>query len=201
MSFVRICLGAAACGALLLALAVPALAADTAVEEAEVTSVLDHTVENIDGEEVALKDYKGDVLLMVNVASKCGLTPQYEQLQAVYEQYKDQDFKVLGFPANNFLSQEPGTNEEIKFFCTEKYDVTFDMFSKISVKGDDKAPLYAYLTEEETNPEFAGDITWNFEKFLVSRAGEIIARFSPRTKPDDPKVIEAIEAALADEAE
>lgn len=166
-------------------------------EAAEVKGPLDFTVKDIDGNDVALSKYQGDVVMIVNVASKCGLTPQYEALQAVYTKYSGQGFTVLGFPANDFMRQEPGTNEEIKFFCTSKYNVTFPMFSKISVKGDDKAPLYQFLTGEESNGEFAGDINWNFEKFLVGRDGKVIARFSPKTAPDAEEVTAAIEKALA----
>jgi len=156
-------------------------------------SVYDFTMKDIDGKEVKLGAYKGKVLLIVNVASRCGYTPQYEGLQKLYTTYKDKGFVILGFPANNFLGQEPGTNEEIKEFCSLKYGVSFPMFSKISVKGDDKHPLYKYLTE---NPENGGEITWNFNKFLVSKDGKILAHFSQKDKPEDPKVVEAIEAAL-----
>ena len=134
---------------------------------------------------------------MVNVASKCGLTPQYKALQKLHEEYAEQGLSILGFPANNFGKQEPGSDEDIATFCQKNYGVEFDMFSKISVAGEDQAPLYAFLTSEKTNPKFAGKIKWNFEKFLVNRDGEIIARFSPRTKPNAEEVIKAIEAALA----
>lgn len=170
-------------------------------EDEKIKNPLSFKVNNIDGEEVDLSDYQGKVVMIVNVASKCGLTPQYEELQALYDRYKDKGFVVLGFPANNFMGQEPGSDEEIKFFCETKYNVTFDMFSKISVKGDDIAPLYAFLTEEETNEEFAGEIEWNFAKFLLDRKGNVIARFSPRTTPKDSDVVRAIETALLDEVE
>jgi glutathione peroxidase len=173
------------------------LAAPIAVtEEPAVKSPLDFTVKTIDGADKPLTDYKGSVVMIVNVASKCGLTPQYEKLQALHDKYSEKGLKILGFPANNFMGQEPGTNEEIKFFCSSKYNVEFDMFSKISVKGDDIDPLYAFLTGEDTNAGFAGDIGWNFEKFLIGRDGKVAARFNPRTAPDDTKVIEAIESAL-----
>lgn len=165
-------------------------------EPAKESSIYEFSMKNIDGNEIKLETYKGKVLLIVNTASKCGLTPQYEALQALYDKYKDQNFIILGFPANNFMGQEPGTNEEIKEFCTIKYKVTFPMFAKISVKGTDQHPFYNYLTNEKTNPGFAGDITWNFEKFLLGKDGKTLARFSPRTKPDDASVIEAIEKAL-----
>lgn len=159
-------------------------------------SVYEFTMKDIDGKDVKLDAYKGKVALVVNVASKCGNTPQYEGLEALYEKYKDKGFVVLGFPANNFMGQEPGTDKEIKEFCTLTYKVKFPMFSKISVKGADQHPFYTYLTNKQTNPGFDGDITWNFEKFLVGKDGKVLARFSPKTKPDDPKVVEAIENAL-----
>lgn len=168
-----------------------------AAEENKDMGVYAFKVKDINGEVVDLSRYKGKVVMIVNVASRCGLTPQYKALNAVYKQYADKGFVVLGFPANNFMGQEPGTNEEIKFFCQTKYDVAFDMFAKISVKGDDIAPLYAYLTAKETNPGFSGSIKWNFSKFLVNRDGKVVARFSPTTKPDHKKVIAAIETALA----
>lgn len=144
-----------------------------------------------------LKRYKGKVLLVVNTASKCGYTPQYEGLQAVYEKYNAQGFYVLGFPANNFGGQEPGSNTEIKEFCTSKFKVTFPMFAKISVKGEDQDPLYKYLTGKETNPQFAGDISWNFNKFLVDRKGKVVARFSSKDTPQGEAVTAAIEKYLA----
>ena len=164
---------------------------------AKVKSILDFKMKDIDGKEVALKKYKGDVLLFVNTASKCGYTPQYEGLQAIYEKYKAQGFVVLGFPANNFKDQESGTNAEIKEFCQSKYKVTFPMFAKISVKGDDQDPLYQYLTSKETNPQYAGDITWNFNKFLVDKNGKILARFTSKDTPQSEAVTQAIEKALA----
>ena len=139
--------------------------------------------------------------MIVNVASKCGLTPQYEGLEALYEKYKDKGFVVLGFPANNFMGQEPGTEKEIKEFCTLKYNVTFPMFAKISVKGTDQNPFYTFLTNRQSNPGFDGDITWNFEKFLADKQGKIIARFSPKTVPGDPEITKAIEIALSGNSE
>ncbi|HMO80960.1 MAG TPA: glutathione peroxidase [Pyrinomonadaceae bacterium] len=161
-------------------------------------SMYDFMMKDIDGNDVKLEKYKGNVVMLVNTASRCGLTPQYEGLQAIYDKYKDRGFTVLGFPANNFMGQEPGTDAEIKEFCTLNYSVSFPMFSKISVKGADQHPLYSFLTHKETNPGMDGDITWNFEKFLADRNGRMIARFSPRTLPTDPAVIEAIERALSD---
>jgi glutathione peroxidase len=160
-------------------------------------SIYDFTVKDIDGKDVKLEQFKGKAILIVNVASKCGFTSQYEGLQKIYLQYKDQGLVILGFPANNFMGQEPGTNEEIKQFCSLNYNVTFPMFSKISVKGKDIAPLYKFLTEKETNPEFSGKISWNFNKFLIDRAGKIVARFGSRTKPESEEMIQAIEKALA----
>lgn len=161
------------------------------------TSVLDFKMKNIDGQETDLAKYKGDVLLVVNVASKCGLTPQYEALEAAYEKYKGKGFQVLAFPANEFLKQEPGTDSEIKAFCTKEYGVTFPVFSKIVAKGEGIHPLYKYLTTE-TPATFQGPIAWNFTKFLVNRKGEVIARFEPKVTPDSEQVTKAIEAALAE---
>ncbi len=158
-------------------------------------SVHDFKVKNIQGEEVDLSSYKGKVLLIVNVASKCGATPQYDPLQSLHAKYADQGLVVLGFPANNFGGQEPGTEAEIAEFCTTKYSVEFPMFSKVSVKGDDKAPLFVYLTSAE-NPDKQGDIGWNFEKFLVGKDGKLIRRFGTRTKPDDDGLVAAVETAL-----
>lgn len=163
-------------------------------------SMYEFTMKDIDGQDVKLDAYKGKVVMLVNVASKCGLTPQYEGLQALYDKYKDRGLVVLGFPANNFMGQEPGTEKEIKDFCTLKYNVSFPMFSKISVKGSDQHPLYTFLTNPKTNPGFDGDITWNFEKFLSDRSGKVVARFSPKTTPDDPEIAKAVEAALGSAA-
>jgi len=160
------------------------------------SSVHEFTLKSIDGKTTPLANYKGKVVMIVNVASRCGYTPQYTQLEAVYAKYKDQGLVILGFPANNFMGQEPGTDEEIKTFCSTKYNVTFPLFSKISVKGDDKAPLYQFLTDKTANPTTGGEIGWNFTKFLVDRDGKVIQRFDTKTKPDAPEVISAIEAAL-----
>ena len=168
----------------------------TPTAENKVKSVLDFTMTDIDGKDVKLNKYKGKVVLMVNTASKCGYTPQYEGLQSIYSKYKDQGFYVLGFPANNFGSQEPGSEKEIKEFCESKYKVTFPMFAKISVKGDDQHPLYKFLTSKESDPQFAGDISWNFNKFLVNKKGEIVARFSSKDTPESPAVTQAIEKYL-----
>lgn len=160
-------------------------------------TIFDFTMTDIDGKQVPLSNFKGKVVLIVNVASKCGFTPQYEGLQKLYLQYKERGLEILGFPANNFLSQEPGSNQEIKSFCTLTYGVTFPMFAKISVKGKDIHPLYQFLTDKKTHPQFGGKITWNFNKFLISRDGKIIGRFGSRAKPYDEKVIRAIEMALS----
>jgi glutathione peroxidase len=162
----------------------------------KVDSVYSFTMKDIDGKDTSLNLYRGKVLLLVNVASKCGLTPQYEGLEKLYLKYKDRGFTILGFPANNFAGQEPGTDEEIKSFCSLTYNVTFPMFSKISVKGTDIHPLYKYLTDKETNPEFGGDIRWNFNKFLVGKDGRIIARFEPQVTPESDQLVQAIDKAL-----
>jgi len=166
-------------------------------EEAGVAPIYNIEVTHMAGEPVTLSGYRGKVMLIVNTASKCGFTGQYEGLQALHEAYKDSGLVVLGFPANNFLRQEPGSNEEIQSFCKLNYGVTFPMFEKISVKGRDQHALYRYLTSKESNPEFGGNIGWNFNKFLISRDGQIIGRFGSRTKPRDAKVIGALEEALA----
>jgi len=156
--------------------------------------VLGHTMNLIDGTEKKLSDYEGKVVLMVNVASQCGLTPQYEALEKLYREHKDEGLVVLGFPANNFGNQEPGSNAEIYEFCTGRYDVTFPMFEKISVKGEDRHPLYSQLAKQ---PEPIGqEPEWNFAKFLVGRDGRVVARFASRTKPTDEKLLEAVLAEL-----
>ncbi|PYS99086.1 MAG: glutathione peroxidase [Acidobacteria bacterium] len=185
-------------GALAIAFSAALLIHHSESVSAASPSILDFKMKDIDGKDVKLKKYKGNVLLVVNTASKCGYTPQYEGLQADYEKYKDKGFYVLGFPANNFGSQEPGTEKEIKEFCESKYKVTFPMFAKISVKGDDMDPLYSFLTSKETNPQFAGDITWNFNKFLIDRKGNVVARFSSKDKPESETVTQAIEKYLAE---
>ena len=159
-------------------------------------SVYDYTLQSIDGQPTPLSSFKGKVVLLVNVASRCGYTPQYTGLEALYEKYKDQGFVIIGVPANNFMSQEPGTNAEIKTFCKSKYDVRFPMMAKVSVKGDDKTPLYQYLTSTADNPKTGGDIKWNFTKFLIGRDGRIIARFEPAVTPADPTLTSAVNAAL-----
>jgi glutathione peroxidase len=154
------------------------------------SGIHEFTPRSIDGTPSPLAGYKGKVVLVVNVASRCGHTPQYAGLEALYQQYKGRGFAILGFPANNFGNQEPGTDEEIKTFCSLKYNVTFPMFSKVSVKGDDQAPLYRYLTTS------AGEVKWNFTKFLVGKDGQVIRKFESKVKPDDPELVSALEAAL-----
>jgi glutathione peroxidase len=159
------------------------------------SSVYDFTLPAIDGKLMPIENFKGKVLLLVNVASRCGYTPQYTALESVYEKYKDQGFVILGFPANNFGAQEPGSNAEIKKFCSSKYSVTFPLYGKVSVKGADTAPLYQYLTKQ-ANPTVAGEIQWNFTKFLVDRNGHVVQRFEPAITPDSPEVVAAIEKQL-----
>jgi glutathione peroxidase len=180
------------------------------------SSVYDIPVRKITGADASLAEHKGKVVLVVNVASKCGLTPQYEGLEALYRKYRDQGLVIAGFPANDFAGQEPGTNEEIQSFCTTNFGVDFPMYDKITVVGAHKHPLYASLIQAQPNaistgpvrfaedlkkygisPNAAPELLWNFEKFLVSRSGEVVARFAPDTKPDDPALISAIEVELA----
>jgi glutathione peroxidase len=153
-------------------------------------------MKSIDGKDVKLSDYKGKVVLLVNVASKCGLTPQYADLEAAYGKYKDKGLVVLGFPANEFGGQEPGTDAEIKEFCTGKYNVSFPMFSKVVVKGDAICPLYKFLTDDKSDPGFSGEIKWNFTKFLVSREGKVVKRIEPKSKITEDDAVKAIEAEL-----
>ena len=160
---------------------------------AKTANVYDFTIDDIDGKPVNLGTYKGKVLLLVNTASLCGNTPQYGDLERIYEQYHEQGFEVLAFPANNFGQQEPGTNAEIKGFCLTKYSVSFPLFSKISVKGSDKHPLYQYLTEQSP---FPGEVEWNFQKYLVDRSGHVVGRFHHRTKPMSPEVVNEVERVL-----
>ncbi len=160
-------------------------------------SVYDFTLNSIDGQPTPLSSYKGKVVLLVNVASRCGFTPQYTALEALYEKYKDRGFVIVGIPANNFGAQEPGTNQEIKTFCSSKYHVTFPMMAKVSVKGSDITPLYQFLTDKGANPKTGGEIGWNFTKFLVDGDGKVAARFDSAVEPDSPLVTAAIEKALA----
>ena len=167
-----------------------------AVTMSAASPIYNFKLDSIDNKPVSLSEYHGKVLLMVNVASQCGFTPQYAGLESLYEKYRDQGLVVMGFPANNFGAQEPGTNDEIKSFCSRKYSVKFPMFSKVSVKGSDEAPLYQYLTTTAL-PSSAGEIKWNFTKFLVDRSGKVVARFEPNVTPDSPEVVSAVEKALS----
>lgn len=171
------------------------LALTASMGTTEQTSLYDFTVQDIDGEQVSLKQYEGQVILVVNVASKCGYTPQYEGLQKIYDKYKDDGFVILGFPANNFNSQEPGSDQEIKQFCTLEYGVEFPMFSKVSVKGEDQAALFSYLTSLP-NDDFDGEIKWNFEKFLIDKNGLLKRRFRSSVEPQSESLVTAIEKEL-----
>ncbi len=156
--------------------------------------VLERTMQRIDGNEEDLSAYKGKVVMLVNVASKCGLTPQYKGLQAIYDQYKPEGFEILGFPANDFMGQEPGTSEEIAEFCELNYGVSFPLFNKISVKGEEMHPLYQEIT---SMPEpIGGDVLWNFQKYLLNKEGQVVRKFGPKTTPEDPEVTQAIEGLL-----
>lgn len=166
----------------------------TALSQASAGSIYDIPLKDIHGKDTTLAAYKGKPMLIVNVASKCGLTPQYTGLEMTWRKYKDQGLVVLGFPCNDFAGQEPGTSLQILEFCQGNYDVSFPMFEKLKVLGDDRHPLYATLTGKDS--PFPGDVEWNFGKFLVSKDGKIVNRFSPRTKPESEEVTKAIEAAL-----
>jgi glutathione peroxidase len=161
------------------------------------SSVYDFTLTSIDGAAAPLSSFKGKVVLLVNVASKCGFTPQYAGLEKLYETYKDKGFVIVGVPANNFGAQEPGSNEEIKTFCSRNYNVTFPMMSKVSVKGTDTTPLYQYLTDKSANPKTGGEIKWNFTKFLVDKNGNVINRFESAVTPEAADLVKSVEAALA----
>lgn len=160
-------------------------------------TMYDFTLNSIDGQPAPLAAYKGKVVLLVNVASRCGFTPQYAALESTYEKYKNRGLVIVGVPANNFGAQEPGTNQEIKTFCSSKFHVTFPMMAKVSVKGDDITPLYQFLTDKAVNPQTGGEIQWNFTKFLIGPDGRVITRFEPEVTPDSPEVTSAIEKAPA----
>jgi len=178
---------------LLAFLTLVAFAGVVSVQSAQKLS--DIPLKDINGKDTSLKAYEGKVLLIVNVASRCGNTPQYKSLQAIYDKYKGQGFEVLGFPCNDFGAQEPGSNQDIKEFCTKEYGVTFPMFDKLHVKGPEQHPLYTALSGKDS--PYPGNVTWNFGKFLVGRDGKILKRFDPRAKPDSADVTQAIESALA----
>lgn len=178
-------------------LAARAAAADSPSQPSQTPPALKFCVKNLHGKEVPLATYSGKVLLVVNVASKCGLTPQYQQLVALHEKYGPKGLAILAFPCNQFGNQEPGAPEEIEQFCRTNYGVKFDLFAKVEVNGPGACPLYQYLTAQPTKPKGPGKIAWNFEKFILSRNGEVVARFDPRTRPDAPEVVQVIEAELA----
>ena len=166
-------------------------------DEAKAPPALAFEMDTLEGKKVDLKSYNGKVVLIVNVASECGLTPQYEGLQALYEKYKDKGLVILGFPCNQFGSQEPGSAAEIKSFCTKNYGVTFDMFAKVDVNGDKAAPLFKHLTALETKPKGAGKVSWNFEKFVIGRDGNVVGRFAPTIAPDSEELVKTIEELLS----
>lgn len=183
---------------MLLAGAVAACVSTSFAEEQKAPAALNFKMKAIDGKDVDLaKKYAGKVVLVVNVASKCGLTPQYEELEALHEKFADKGLAVVGVPCNQFAGQEPGTNEEIAEFCKSTYNVKFDLLSKVDVNGDAACPLYKHLTSLKTRPAGPGEITWNFEKFVIGKNGEVVARFAPRTAPDAPEVLKVIEDELA----
>lgn len=159
-------------------------------------TIYDYTVTDIAGKEVSLSQFKDKVVMIVNVASKCGYTPQYKSLEETYKKYKDKGFIILGFPSNNFMGQEPGTNSEIAEFCSRNYGVSFPMFSKIDVKGKDKAPLYKFLTEKKMNGVVDADVSWNFQKFLINKQGQVVTYFKPGTEVTEAEVVKAIEGLL-----
>lgn len=161
-------------------------------------TIYDFTLNSIDGQPTPLSTFKGRIVLLVNVASRCGYTPQYTALESIYEKYKGRGFVIVGIPANNFGGQEPGSDQEIKTFCTAKYHVTFPMMAKVSVKGSDITPLYQFLTDKTAHPDTGGEIGWNFTKFLVGPDGKVLARFDSKVEPDSLQVTSAIEKALAD---
>ncbi len=185
------------CGTIVVCCLMSAVSGQAAEkEQKKAPAALDFKMKMLDGKEVDLGKYEGKVVLVVNVASKCGLTPQYEQLQALNEKYVDKGLAIIGFPCNQFGAQEPGTADEIRQFCQANYGVTFDMFAKIDVNGESACPLYKYLTSLDTKPKGEGKISWNFEKFIIGRNGEVVARYEPKTKPDDPTMVKLIEMQL-----
>ena len=169
-----------------------------AIDQKTAPKALDFKMKTLAGKDVHLDKYRGNVVLIVNVASECGLTPQYKELQALHEKYGKEGLRIVGFPCNQFGGQEPGSAEEIRDFCTTNYGVTFDLFEKVDVNGENTCPLYKHLKKLNTKPKGAGEIGWNFEKFVLNRNGEVIGRFEPRTQPEDPVVIGVIEEALSE---
>lgn len=184
-------------GRWLTCLAVCLCASSLVADEKPTPKALAFEMESLEGKPVELKKYAGKVVLIVNVASECGLTDQYEGLQKIYDKYKDKGLVVLGFPCNQFGMQEPGSAKEISEFCKKNYGVTFDLFKKVEVNGDGACDLYRYLTSQETQPKAKGKISWNFEKFLLGRDGKVVARYAPQTEPEDPELLAAIEKQLA----
>jgi glutathione peroxidase len=182
---------------LLLVVAIVSVIASKAAAEEKAPAALNFKMQSLGGKEVDLAQYKGKVVLIVNTASECGLTPQYTELQLLHDKYSKQGLAVLGFPCNQFGKQEPGTAAEIQEFCTANYGVKFNMFAKVDVNGEEACPLYKHLTGLDTKPKGPGKVSWNFEKFLLDRQGNVIARYEPQTSPDAPEVIKAIEAELA----
>jgi len=190
--------GLAVAGILVFSNATPAeetAGSDKAV--AKTPAALNFKVQSLEGKDVDLAQYQGKVVLVVNVASKCGLTPQYKALESLYEKYKGQGLVILGFPCNQFHGQEPGAAEEIRKFCTINYKVTFPLMAKVEVNGAGACDLYKHLKALDTKPKGAGEVTWNFEKFVIGRNGDVVARFQPRTTPDSPEVVSTIERELA----
>jgi glutathione peroxidase len=188
------------CALVILLVSIPQVMVLAQTATKKPTSVLDFTMKDIDGKDVPLARFQGKVLLIVNTASQCGYTPQYRGLQEIYQKYMDQGFQILAFPANEFGAQEPGSDDQIKHFCSSNYKVSFPLFSKIVVKGKGIHPLYEFLTSEATNPKHAGVIPWNFAKFLVNRKGEVISRYQPDVKPESPELTSAIEKALGEKS-
>lgn len=181
--------------------AADAATGDKAKADKEVAKALQFEMKKLDGEKVKLAEYEDKVVMIVNVASECGLTPQYKQLQNLHEKYGEKGLAILGFPCNQFGAQEPGSSKEIQTFCAKNYGVKFDMFEKVDVNGDDACDLYKYLTKLDLKPQKKGNVSWNFEKFLLDREGNVIARFPPRTKPDDKTIVSMIEKALGEKTE
>lgn len=184
-------------GAFAMVASISNAAEKSATSAEKAAPALSFKMNSLDGKEVDLSQYRGKVLMIVNVASRCGNTPQYTQLEALHEKYGKDGLEILGFPCNQFGSQEPGTAADIRKFCTDKYNVNFPMFAKIEVNGAGATPLYKYLTSLDLKPKGKGKISWNFEKFVVGRNGEVVARFDPRTKPDSDDVMKVIDAELA----
>lgn len=181
----------------MLIVLIAAVLGAAAKKEETMAPIYEITVKDIDGKDMPLRQYAGKVMLIVNVASKCGFTPQYEGLEKLYRTYKDKGLVIIGFPANNFMWQEPGSDTDIKQFCKMKYDVTFPIASKISVKGNDMHPLYRLLTAKGTNPKTAGDVGWNFTKFLIARDGSVAARFESAVTPESAEIVKAVEGLIA----